>query len=241
MRALAGFVALVGVSLLLGHLSPAHAQSDTADAFVMTPATTEQVRAFALANRPAGDWRVAVDVGALDTRLRLAPCDQVEPYLPFRTQAWGRTRIGLRCMKGEKRWNVSVPVTVRAYGLAWVTQSALPVGHTIAQEDLRRAEIDLAGEPGDAIGVDGEPPIGRILARPLVAGTGLRETHLKVRQWFAAGESVRIRAVGKGFAIAGVGEAMTTGLDGQTARVRLESGRVLTGKPVGERLVEVLL
>jgi flagellar basal body P-ring formation protein FlgA len=240
-RACLSFLALLVVSLGLVWVSPAHAQGAGEPTFVMNAATAEQVRTFVYANRPAGNYRVMVEVGALDARLRLAPCTQVEPYLPFGARAWGRSRIGLRCLEGARRWNVSVPVTVKAFGAAWVANAALPMGHVIAQEDLRRAEIDLAAEPSAALEVNGEPPVGRTLARALVAGDGLRESHLKLRQWFAAGESVQVRAVGKGFAIAGSGEAVSAGLEGQTARIRLESGRVLTGRPVGERLVEVLL
>ena len=34
---------------------------------------------------------------------------------------------------------------------------------------------------------------------------------------------------------------MTPGIEGQTVRVRTESGRVVTGSAVGERLVELRL
>ena len=34
-------------------------------------------------------------MGSLDPRLKLAPCNQVEPHLPAGTRLWGRSRIGL--------------------------------------------------------------------------------------------------------------------------------------------------
>jgi len=45
-----------------------------------------------------GSLRMEVTVGALDSRLKLAPCAKVEPYLPPGTRLWGKTRLGLRCM-----------------------------------------------------------------------------------------------------------------------------------------------
>ena len=44
--------------------------------------------------------RAEVVMGNLDSRLRLAPCQAIEPYLPPGTKLWGRSRIGLRCTDG---------------------------------------------------------------------------------------------------------------------------------------------
>jgi flagella basal body P-ring formation protein FlgA len=82
---------------------------------------------------------------------------------------------------------------------------------------------------------------GRTLTRPITAGAAIRQTDLKVRQWFAAGDTVRVIAAGPGFAVSGEGVAMNPGLEGQTVRVRTESGRVVTGRATGDRRVEVLL
>ena len=46
--------------------------------------------------------RMEVSVGALDERLRLAPCARVEPYLPAGARLWGRTRLGLRRRDGRR-------------------------------------------------------------------------------------------------------------------------------------------
>ena len=81
--------------------------------------------------------------------------------------------------------------------------------------------------------------VGRTLTRAINAGQGLRQADLKVRLWFAAGETVSVVAQGNGFSVAGEGQALTAGLEGQPAKVKTESGRVLTGMPVGERRLEV--
>jgi flagella basal body P-ring formation protein FlgA len=83
--------------------------------------------------------------------------------------------------------------------------------------------------------------VGRTLARPLAAGETLRAADLRVRQWFAAGDTVRIVAGGQGWHIHGEGLALNPGLEGQTVRVRTESGRIVSGVAVAERQVEVAL
>ena len=62
---------------------------------------------------PNGDARIEIEPGQLDPRLKLTPCRRIEPYLPTGSTAWGRTRVGLRCLQGPTRWNVYLPVTVR--------------------------------------------------------------------------------------------------------------------------------
>ncbi|RTL46897.1 MAG: flagellar basal body P-ring formation protein FlgA [Burkholderiales bacterium] len=184
--------------------------------------------------------RVAVEIGALDARLRLAPCQQVQPYLPPGMAVWGRSRIGLRCTDGVARWNVTLPVRVAVYGRAVVANGPLPAGVNLSQEQLALADIDIAAEPG-AVFTDPALLIGRTLARPLQAAEAVRAPALKSRQWFAAGETVQVLAVGPGFSVASEAQALSAGIEGQEVKVRFESGRVASGRAVAERRVELAL
>jgi flagella basal body P-ring formation protein FlgA len=153
----------------------------------------QQVRQLALAGtQQAGNgMRVEIEVGRLDPRLRLAPCERIEPYLPAHTRLWGRSRIGLRCTQGPARWNVFLPVTVKVFGPALVATVPLPAGATIAAADLIQAEVDLAEDTSAAL-MNADLAVGRTVARAVNAGQSLRQAHLKPRQWFAAGETVRV-------------------------------------------------
>lgn len=219
---------------------PARAQSAAA----LAPELEQQVRGLAqsgLRVNAAGERkisRVEVSVGALDPRLRLAPCQRVEPYLLSGTRLWGKTRIGLRCTQGATAWNVFLPITVKVYGPSLVAAAALPAGSVLAAGDLVQAEVDLAEDASSALR-PGDAVAGRTLAQPLQPGQALRQVHLKSRQWFAAGETVAVLAVGPGFSVAGEGQAMSNGIEGQPARVRTESGRIVSGLPVGERRMEI--
>lgn len=189
----------------------------------------------------AGTARAEVVPGRLDARLRLSPCEEVQPYLPQGARLWGATRVGLRCVKGVTNWNVYLPITVNVYGPALVSRTALPAGHVLSANDLTQAEVNLAEDKLHAPLAEASALVGRALARPLAAGQALREPMLKARQWFTAGEKVRIRVSGQGYAVASAGEAITAGIEGQPARVRTEGGRVISGMPVGERLLEIAL
>lgn len=184
--------------------------------------------------------RVEVLVGKLDPRLRLAPCQKITPYLPPGSRAVGATRIGLRCTQGPKAWNVYLPVTVKVFARSLVAATALPVGTVLQPRHLVEAEVDLAASTDPAI-AQPQLAIGRTLARSLVPGDALRRADLKLRQWFAAGDMVRVVAVGPGYQIAAEAQALGPGVDGQTVRARIEGGRIVSGVATADRRIEVPL
>jgi flagella basal body P-ring formation protein FlgA len=229
--------------------SPAQTDAAPADAAIET-AMAAPVRALvgqslrlppAAASAARGQPpRVEIEIGRLDPRLRLAPCKRIEPQLPPQAQLWGRTRIGLRCVEGERPWQVWLPVTVKVFAPALVAQRALPAGTELTAADLHTAEVDWAAEAQAPL-TQADKLIGRSLGRALQPGQALRGGDLKLRQWFGAGDTVQILARGDGFAVSGEGQALSPGVEGQPVRVRTESGRVLTGVPVAERRVELTL
>ncbi|QHE77635.1 flagellar basal body P-ring formation chaperone FlgA [Hydrogenophaga sp. PBL-H3] len=184
--------------------------------------------------------RAEVVMGSLDARLKLAPCNQVEPYLPPGTRLWGRSRIGLRCVDGPTRWNVFVPVTVKAWGPAWVLKRAVAAGDALTQEDAEIAEIDWAEQRSSVLALP-ERWVGQLAAFPLTAGMALRENMVRVPQAFAAGAQVRVSGQGGGFSISATGQALTAGMVGEPARVKLPGGRVVTGVVRDAQTVELAL
>lgn len=239
---------LQGLSLLLCAAGASGAQAAAAavapDAAIES-ALADPIRALvspavplpALAGSRA---RVSVEIGKLDPRLRLAPCRRIEPSLPTHGALWGRTRIGLRCVEGERPWQVWLPVVVKVHAPALVPVRPLPAGTVLAAEHLQLAEVDWAAEAQVPL-VNAEELIGRTLGRALQPGQALRSGDLRQRQWFAAGDTVTVRARGEGFSVNGEAQALGHGMEGQPVRVRTESGRVLSALPVGERLVELNL
>jgi flagella basal body P-ring formation protein FlgA len=231
--------------LLVALCAAAQAQDQpTADRGLDT-AMTERVRGLVGSNvtLPALKGvtaRMEVEIGKLDPRLRLAPCRRIEPQLPTHGALWGRTRIGLRCVEGERAWQVWLPVTVKVFAPALVSVRALPAGTVLSAEHLQTAEVDWAEHAATPF-TQAAGLLGRTLGHAMQPGQAVRAADLRVRQWFAAGDTVRLRAHGDGFSVSGEGLALGAGIEGQSVRVRTESGRVLTGLPVAAHQVEVTL
>ncbi len=182
--------------------------------------------------------RLEVIPGTLDARLRLAPCQKIQPYLPAGAPPWGRTRVGLRCTSGPVAWNVYVPVTVKVWAPVWTTRSAMAAGAVLQADDLVLVEGDLAEHPSPSHREQQEL-LGRQLAQALPPGTVVRDMHLRTRSWFQSGEQVTLVATGPGYGVSATGQALSQGLEGQVVRVRTDSGRIVLGWPVAENRVEL--
>jgi flagellar basal body P-ring formation protein FlgA len=78
-----------------------------------------------------------------------------------------------------------------------------------------------------------------VATRALSAGQTLRENLVRAAQVFQAGAQVRVLVQGGGFQIAAQAQALSAGVVGQVARVKMESGRVLTVTVLDARTVRV--
>ncbi len=232
LRGVAGAV-LAGLGLWLGGGAQAQSNAD------LEALSQRWADAALQGDAPAGmPLRLQVQVGKLDARLQLAACAKVEPYLPPGTRLWGRTRIGLRCAQGGKPWNVYLPVTVQAFGPAWVLNNNVRMGDALGAGDASVAEVDWA--ENDSPVVASQPDwVGQEAARHLQAGQALRQNMLRAPQLFALGAQVKVAVTGGGFTIISSGRAMAAGAEGANIRVRMDNGRLVSGVVNAQGVVEV--
>ncbi len=234
-------MALLLTALQVEAQSPAPAASDApVPEFVQT---TQRWLDDAVAKAPpVGNTalRMEVSVGSLDSRLRLAPCAKVEPYLPPGGRLWGKTRLGLRCLEGTTRWNVFLPITVKAFGPAWVARGPVQQGAVLTMDDAMEAEADWADDSSPVV-ADPSLWLGQIAARNWTPGQAIRHSMVKPATVFQAGTQVRVVAQGTGFQVMSDGQALSAGVVGQPARVRMENGRIMSGVVLDARTVRLEL
>ena len=201
----------------------------------------EQSMASTMKSAGSLPLRPEVIVGSLDPRLQLAPCARVEPYLPTGAQLWGRSRIGLKCVEGPVAWNVFLPVTVKAWGPGWVVRRTIQANAPVTAADVELvAEVDWADQKVPVL-TQIDQWQGMIAAYTLMPGHVMRENNVRAAQAFGAGSQVRVVATGPGFQLNASGEAMTNGYVGQVARIKLENGKIVSGKVRTGGSVEVAI
>lgn len=220
---------------------PAHAQAAADPAADLGPLTQRWLDDALARNQPAGlPLRMEVSVGALDSRLRLAPCARVEPYLPAGSRLWGRTRLGLRCVQGVTAWNVFLPVTVKAFGPAWVLAGNVAPGATLTAQDAVEDEVDWAAEAAPVM-ANPDLWVGQVAARQLIAGQTIRQSMVRAPLLFRAGALVKVTARGPGYAVTSAGQAMSAGAAGETVRIRMDNGKIIGGVVNESGSIEVAL
>jgi flagella basal body P-ring formation protein FlgA len=196
----------------------------------------EQVRL--LVEREAGfPGRVEVSVGNPNTRLQLAPCARMEPFIPAGARLWGRTTLGLRCVEGAT-WQVFIPVQVKIFAPAPVAARSLPQGQPVTAADLQMEEVEVTRFPAGAF-VDPAQLADKQLSRAVAAGQPLLRDYFRARPVLAQGDTVKLVYQGKNFMISSQGRALSHAVDGQTVTVVTESGRNVSGVARPGRIVEL--
>lgn len=240
-RALRSAAPVIAVACFAGFTGQAMAQAAADPSVDLAPLTQQWLDDAVSRNQTAGlPLRMEVSVGTLDSRLRLAPCAKVEPYLPVGARLWGRTRLGLRCVQGATPWNVFLPVTVKAYGPAWVLTSNVAPGAVLTANDATESEVDWAAD-NTPVMANPDLWVGQVASRQLVAGQALRQNMVRAPQLFRAGAQVKVLAQGPGYAVTSAGQAMSAAGAGETVRIRMANGKIVGGIVGADGTVEVAL
>jgi flagella basal body P-ring formation protein FlgA len=186
----------------------------------------------------AAQHRIQITAGQLDPKVRLAPCERAEPFVPPGTRLWGRTQVGIRCTLGAS-WMVRLPVTVQVFGQVPVSSHPLAAGTVLSGSDFRIEETELTREQGPLV-TDPSTLAGRQLTRAVSAGQPFRSDSVRVTPSVNPGDPVQIVVSGHGFTLAGNGVALAAASDGQVLRARTEAGRIVAGT-LRDRTIEVRL
>lgn len=187
-----------------------------------------------LAGQPG---EVQVEAGSMDARLQLASCTEIEAYLPPGTRLWGRTHVGVRCLRPEP-WSLLVPVTVRVLGDAVFTARPLARGKPLEPADLDVRRVDLTGLPAGVL-THAAQALQRVPGVSLQAGMPLRGDMLRGAMVVGNGQFVKILVVGEGFTVTSEGSALGNGAVGDVLPVRSASGRVVRAVVTSAGVVEV--
>lgn len=143
---------------------------------------------------------------------------------PGNSRLWGNMSVMMRC-GNEKRF---VQVAVSAMGEYVVANRMLPRGSTIGAESvaLKRGRLDRL--PSHAI-TRLDSAVGAVTLRDIIPDTPLTNSMVRQPWRVRGGAQVRVIAQGEGFSINSEGRALNNAAAGQTARVRMASGQIVTG------------
>jgi flagella basal body P-ring formation protein FlgA len=172
------------------------------------------------AQLPESRGKYFVTAGALDPRLRLAPCTTPLSAVPQSTgNANSRVTVGVRCNSGAL-WTVYVPVTIELEARVLVLQRSLGRNAHIEAADVQFQTKRLSGSTSNFV-TDLAALQGRHLMRPLAAGVALTTDSLVVDLLVRRGQQVTLLAKSGAIEIRAQGRALADG--GLNDRIRVQN------------------
>lgn len=190
---------------------------------------TEQLASY-------GD-RASFQLGRLDKRLKLSPCQKLDVLLVQGNRLVGNTSLRVQCGKGAK-WSVNLPVAISIQADYWASARALPAGHELSEADIEKRSGDLAQLPATVI-TDHTQAIGRTLIGGTPAAAPLRSDQLRAPFAVRVNNMVKVIASGNGFEVVSEGRALGNAAEGQQVSVKMVSGATVQGIVRADGTVDV--
>ena len=176
-----------------------------------------------------GPNEVQVNVGALDSRLRLAACaDALKVALPTGATFRARMTVAVSCPEGST-WTVYVPVSIETQTSVLVLRHAAGRGQRITAQDVE-VQTRMVSGPGDGYLTDVAELAGRSLKRPLGAGAAITADAMAADALIKRGQQVTLLASAGGMEVRARGVAMSDApVLGRVKAQNLSSGRIVEG------------
>jgi flagella basal body P-ring formation protein FlgA len=212
-------------------------------ALAMPTQPIEQVQAaaeqFVRAHLPPSDAKQFVTAAKMDSRLRVALCDQpLQAFEQNKTALGERITVGVRCASANT-WTLYVPVSVEVEIPVLVLRRALARRARVAIVDVEPQTRRMPGSAAVFI-QDAMSLQGHRLKRSLPAGTALTVDMLVPDLVVRRGQQVTLIAASGPFEIRAQGHALTEG--GVSDRVRVQnmsSLKVVEGVVESDSVVRV--
>ncbi len=168
---------------------------------------------------------------------RLRDCVDAAPFLPRDdTPLWGRITIAVACDGASTPHYLQVRVV--AFGSYVSAATTVQPGTLIEPWMLELSHGDLGELPARTLRFPGEA-LGQEARQRLSEGAPVRAHQLRPPILVTRGQTVAIEAQGRGFSINREGEALDSGGQGESVRVRISRQQTLTATVIGSGRVSV--
>lgn len=181
--------------------------------------------------------KVNIALQALDSRIQIQACDQLEAFGMQGSRLWGKTHVGVRCRASgnQKPWSIYLQADVQVFGKYVVTAVPVSQGQMLTANDIVIQSGDLTRLPNGIL-TDTKMVEGKLASINLTAGTVLRPELLKATTVIQQGQTVQLSSAGNGFVVSADGTAMNAAHAGQVVQVKVASGLMIKGiaKDIGK-------
>ncbi|WP_299996657.1 flagellar basal body P-ring formation chaperone FlgA [uncultured Cedecea sp.] len=155
----------------------------------------------------------------------LPDCEKPVFSTPGNSRLWGNISVLMRC-NNDKRF---IQVQVSAVGHYVVVTRSVPRGTILDAQSVTLKRGQLERLPAQALTLT-EQAVNAVTQRDITPDMPLTRSMVRQPWRVKAGQQVRVVANGEGFSINSEGRALNNVIVGQYARVRMDSGQIVSGK-----------
>ena len=186
-----------------------------------------------------GRDQVLVKVLPPESELNLSACNQLDISIPNSPiSVNGNIRVGVKCLQANS-WTVYLSANIQQKKTFFVTSRALPYGQALKSDDFSTKTDFPDNIPIDAL-FEMRQIVGRTLIQDLPAETVITSKHFSSDVVITNGQTVKVAVSGKGFKIMSEGKAMSNATIGQSVKIKLNSGQIVTGLAQSQGFVEII-
>ena len=175
-------------------------------------------------------------IGAINAQ-SLPACRRLDVAMADGSRPWGRTNVLVSCLDGAS-WRLYVPVQIHVAVDYLVSTRPIRGGQILEAADLTLRPGDLYDLPASVL-TDAAQAVGQMSATALPAGSPIRRDLLRAPLVIQQGQTVKIVSTGVGFQVSGEGQAQNGAAVGQMVKVRLPSGRIISGAATSDGSVAI--
>ncbi len=142
------------------------------------------VKNFVLHSNAGARGTIEMEVNAVDLRLSLPDCAELQAFRPDGAGLTGSTSVGVRCV-GATSWTVVLPVRIQVTGYYFAAAHPIERGQVLRREDFVAREGDLTQLPPDALNTLVEV-VGKVTAISIASGEALQPTMIRASETLQA-------------------------------------------------------
>jgi len=201
----------------------------------------EAAAGHVLARHDGPRKELRLQVGRLDSRLKLKQCDApLETFSPPGRSLASKQTVGVRCV-ADQPWTLYVPVTLSIMRDILVASHELPRGSIISATDLRLEQRDVARLRNGYLEHPQEV-VGKVLKRTLHQNDVLLPAQILLPLTVERGSKVTILARSGSLQVRMMGKALSGGAKGDLIEVVNDnSQKRVEGRVIAPGVVEVPL
>jgi len=180
-----------------------------------------------------------IEMGSLDSRLRLKQCEgSLNAFGKVANTGLGNQTVGVKC-QSPVAWTVYVPVKIKVFKSVIVTTRPLTTNQVITATDIKLQNWDLSTLRQGYIESRNEV-IGMALKHPIAMGVAVNSYNLKKQKLVRRGEQITLMASIGDMDVRMMGIALSDASLGQRVRVRNSSSkRIVEGVVNASGMVNV--